>query len=223
MLQKMRRASRTHIPGWTAAYRATLLHQLRRTCAGQKTTTLIIMKKLLFDLFPVLLFFIAFKAYDIYVATTVAIATTIAQIIWTKYRYGKVDTMLWVTFAIVGVFGGATLLLHDEKFIQLKPTALYWLFSVILLFSNLLFHKNLMHSLLHEKIALPMHAWNRLNLSWSLFFAVLGFINLYVMFNYSMDAWVNFKLFGFTGLMLVFILAQGAWLSKYIDEKKEHN
>jgi intracellular septation protein len=199
------------------------LHQLRRTCAGQKTTTLIIMKKLLFDLFPVLLFFIAFKAYDIYVATTVAIATTIAQIIWTKYRYGKVDTMLWVTFAIVGVFGGATLLLHDEKFIQLKPTALYWLFSVILLFSNLLFHKNLMHSLLHEKIALPMHAWNRLNLSWSLFFAVLGFINLYVMFNYSMDAWVNFKLFGFTGLMLVFILAQGAWLSKYIDEKKEHN
>jgi len=181
------------------------------------------MKKFLFDLFPVLLFFIAFKVYDIYIATTVAIAATIAQIIWTKYRHGKVDTMLWVTFAIVSVFGGATLLLHDEKFIQLKPTALYWLFSAILLFSNLLFHKNLMHSLLHEKIALPMHVWSRLNLSWSLFFAVLGFINLYVMYNYSMDAWVNFKLFGFTGLMLVFILAQGAWLSKYIDEKKEHN
>ena len=113
------------------------------------------MKKFLFDLFPVLLFFVAFKVYDIYIATTVAIAATIAQIIWTKYRHGKVDTMLWVTFAIVGVFGGATLLLHDERFIQLKPTALYWLFSAILLFSNLLFHKNLMHSLLHEKIQCP--------------------------------------------------------------------
>jgi intracellular septation protein len=181
------------------------------------------MKKLLFDLFPVLLFFVAFKAFDIYVATAVAITATIAQIIWTKFRHGKIDPMLWVTFAIVGVFGGATLLLHDESFIKLKPTGLYWLFSAILLFSNLLFHKNLMRAMLHEKIALPLHVWNRLNLSWGLFFAVLGFINLYVVFNYSTDAWVNFKLFGFTGLMLVFILAQGAWLAKYVDEKKEHN
>lgn len=179
--------------------------------------------KLLFDLFPVLLFFIAYKFQGIYVATTVAIAATIVQIIWTKYRHGKVDMMLWVTFAIVALFGGATLWLHDESFIKLKPTVLYWIFSTILLFSNLLFHKNLMRTLLHEKIALPVHAWNRLNLSWSLFFAVLGFINLYVAFNFSTDSWVNFKLFGFTGLMLVFILAQGIWLAKYVDEKKEHN
>jgi len=80
-----------------------------------------------------------------------------------------------------------------------------------------------MYSMLHEKIALPLHAWHRLNLIWSLFFALLGIINLYVAFNYSTDGWVNFKLFGFTGLMLVFILAQGAWLSKYVDEKKESN
>jgi len=179
--------------------------------------------KLLFDLFPVLLFFIAFKTHGIYVATSVAIAATIVQIIWTKYRHGKVDMMLWVTFAIVSVFGGATLLLHNESFIKLKPTALYWIFSAILLFSNLLFHKNLMRVLLHEKIALPVHAWNRLNLIWSLFFAALGFINLYVAYNFSTDSWVNFKLFGFTGLMVVFILAQGAWLAKYIDEKKEKN
>ena len=179
--------------------------------------------KLLFDLFPVILFFIAFKAFDIYIATAVAIGATVIQIAWTKWRHGKVDVMLWVTFAIIAVFGGATLLLHDETFIKWKPTVLYWLFSSILLVSNVVFNKNLMRSLLHEKIALPLHIWHRFNLSWSLFFAVLGFINLYVAFNFSTDTWVNFKLFGFTGLMLVFILALSAWLAKYVDEKKENN
>jgi len=179
--------------------------------------------KLLFDLFPVILFFAAFKFQGIYVATAVAIAATIAQIIWTKVKHGKVDTMLWVSFAIISVFGGATLLLHDETFIKWKPTVLYWMFSAILLGSKVLFNKNLMRTLLQEKIALPLHVWHRLNLSWSLFFAALGFINLYVAFNYSTDNWVNFKLFGFTGLMFLFILGQGAWLSKYVDEKKESN
>jgi intracellular septation protein len=204
------------------------------------------MKKLLFDLFPVILFFAVFKLagkspevaeswatsigyvadikhIPIMFATAVAIAATVFQIIWTKYRYGKVDMMLWVTFAIVAVFGGATLMLNNENFIKMKPTALYWIFSAILMFSNLFFHKNLMRALLHEKIALPVHAWNRLNLIWSLFFAALGFINLYVAYTFSTDNWVNFKLFGFTGLMVAFILAQGAWLAKYIDEKKESN
>ncbi|MEO8332961.1 MAG: septation protein A [Gallionella sp.] len=204
------------------------------------------MKKLLFDLFPVILFFAVFKLagknpdaaqawansvgyladpkqLPVLLATAVAIAATIVQIIWTKFRHGKVDVMLWVSFAIIAVFGGATLLLHDETFIKWKPTVLYWMFSAILLFSNVVYNKNLMKLLLQEKIALPLHAWNRLNLSWSLFFAVLGFINLYVAFNYTTDSWVNFKLFGFTGLMLVFILAQGAWLAKYVDEKKESN
>ncbi|MBK9160130.1 MAG: septation protein A [Nitrosomonadales bacterium] len=179
--------------------------------------------KLLFDLFPVILFFIAFKAFDIYVATAVAIAATVVQIAWIRWRHGKVDTMLWVSFAIIAVFGGATLFLHDATFIKLKPTVLYWLFSTILLFSSLLFGKNLIRSLLHEKIALPLHVWHRLNLLWSLFFAVLGILNLYVAFNFSEEAWVNFKLFGFTGLMAVFILAQSAWLAKYVDEKKENN
>ena len=179
--------------------------------------------KLLFDLFPVILFFIAFKTFNIYVATAVAIAATVVQIAWTKWRHGKVDVMLWVSFAIIAVFGGATLLLQDETFIKWKPTVLYWLFSAILLFSNLLFNKNLMRTLLHEKIAMPLHVWHRLNLLWSLFFAALGFINLYVAFNYSTDAWVNFKLFGFTGLMVVFILGQSMWLAKYVDEKKESN
>lgn len=179
--------------------------------------------KILFDLFPVILFFATFKFFGIYVATASAIAATLVQIIWTKWRHGKVDTMLWVSFGIIAVFGGATLLLHDETFIKWKPTILYWVFAGTLLFSNLLFKKNLMRSLLQEKMALPVRVWNQVNLSWGLFFAALGVINLYVAFNFSTDAWVNFKLFGATGLMLVFILLQAMVLEKYVEEDKEQN
>ena len=179
--------------------------------------------KFLFDLFPIILFFGAFKLAGIYVATATAIGATFIQIGWVWWRHRKVDTMLWISLVLIVVFGGATLLLHDETFIKWKPTVLYWLFSVILLFSNILFKKNLVQALLHEKIALPLHVWHRLNLIWSLFFATLGFLNLYVAFNFSTEAWVNFKLFGFTALMVVFILAQSAWLAKYVDEKKESN
>lgn len=179
--------------------------------------------KLLFDLFPVILFFAAFKLSGIYVATATTIAATIVQIAWTKWRHGKVDTMLWVSFGIIAVFGGATLLLHDETFIKWKPTILYWVFASALLCSNLLFGKNLMRTLMQEKLTLPIRVWNRVNLSWSLFFAVLGVLNLYVAFNYSTDTWVNFKLFGTTGIMLVFVLLQAMALSKYVDEDKENN
>ena len=179
--------------------------------------------KLLFDLFPVILFFAAFKFFGIYAATATAIAATVAQVAWTKWRHGKVDAMLWVSFGIIIVFGGATLLLHDETFIKWKPTILYWVFATALLCSNLLFGKNLMRTLMQEKLTLPVRVWNRVNLSWSLFFAVLGILNLYVAFNYSTDTWVNYKLFGTTGLMLVFVVLQAMALAKYIDEDKENN
>jgi intracellular septation protein len=179
--------------------------------------------KLLFDLFPVILFFIAFKVFNVYVATGTAIAATIAQIGWVKWRHGKVDTMLWVSFAIIAVFGGATLILHDETFIKFKPTILYWVFAIILLGSNLLLKKNLMRTLLKEKITLPTKVWNQVNLGWSLFFVLLGIVNLYVAFNFSTDAWVNFKLFGTTGMMLVFVLLQAIALSKYVQDEKESN
>jgi len=179
--------------------------------------------KLFFDLFPIIMFFAAFKLFGIFAATATAIAATVLQIAWTKWKHGKVDTMLWVSFAIIAVFGGATLLLHDETFIKWKPTILYWVFSITLLLSNLLFRKNLMRALLHEKLALPAKVWDHINLAWSLFFAVLGVVNLYVAFNYSTDTWVNFKLFGITGGMLLFVLLQAIALSKYVEEDKEKN
>jgi len=177
--------------------------------------------KFLFDLLPVILFFVAFKFADIYTATGVAIATTFAQIGWLKFRRRKVETMMWVSLAIIVVFGGATLLLKDETFIKWKPTVLYWLFSSTLLGGQLLFGKNFIRSIMGEQIVLPAVAWRKLNWSWAGFFAFMGAANLYVAFNYSTDAWVNFKLFGGMGLMLVFVVLQALFLARYMPEKEQ--
>ncbi|MBE0624275.1 MAG: septation protein A [Burkholderiales bacterium] len=175
--------------------------------------------KFLFDLFPVILFFIAFKLQGIYVATGVAIAASFAQIGWLWLRGRKIDTMLWVSLAIIVVFGSATLLLHDETFIKWKPTVLYWLFASVLSVSALVFRKNLIRTMLGEQIQMPDPAWNRLNFSWVGFFACMGILNLYVAFNYPTDTWVNFKLFGGMGLMLAFVIGQGLFLAKYVEQK----
>lgn len=177
--------------------------------------------KLLFDLFPVILFFVAYKVSGIYVATGVAIAATVAQIAWLKLRGKTVEPMLWISLAIIVVFGGATLLLHDETFIKWKPTVLYWLFAAILLGSQWIWNKNLMRTLMGSQLKLPDAVWNKVNLSWSLFFLVAGALNLYVAFNFATDTWVNFKLFGLLGLMVVFVLAQGLFLAKHVQEESK--
>ncbi len=176
--------------------------------------------KFLFDLFPVILFFVAFKLQGIYVATAVAIAASFAQIGWLWLRGRKIDVMLWVSLAIIVVFGGATLLLHDETFIKWKPTVLYWLFASVLAGSALFFRKNLIRTLLGEQVQLPDAAWAKLNFSWAGFFACMGFRNLYVAFNYPTDTWVNFELFGGMGLMLAFVIGQGLFLAKYVEQKE---
>ena len=179
--------------------------------------------KFLFDLFPVLLFFIAFQFAGIYVATSVAIAATFAQIAWVWWHRRKIDNMLWASLAIVSVFGGATLILHDETFIKWKPTVLYWLFALALAISALAFKKNLIRATMGKQIVLPEALWARLNAAWVVFFAFMGSANLYVAFVYARDdtaLWVKFKVFGGMGLMLAFILAQGLFLAKYIEEKK---
>jgi intracellular septation protein len=173
--------------------------------------------KLLFDLFPVIVFFVAFKVADIYVATGVAIAATFAQIAWVWFRHRKVENMLWVSLAIIVVFGGATLLLHDETFIKWKPTVLYWAFAAVLIGARYVFSKNLIRSMVGKQLTLPEPVWDKLNLSWAGFFAVMGCLNLFVAFRFSTDVWVNFKLFGGMGLMLLFALGQGLMLSRYVD------
>jgi intracellular septation protein len=176
--------------------------------------------KFLFDFFPIALFFLAFKLAGIYVATAVAIAATVLQIAWLKLRKQKVHGMLWTSLGVIVVFGGATLLLQDETFIKWKPTVLYWLFGVVLAGSATLFRRNLIRMMLGEQMQLPDLVWSRLNWSWVAFFMVMGVANLYVAFNFSTDLWVNFKVFGGMGLMLLFALVQSLVLAKYVDEKQ---
>ena len=201
------------------------------------------MKKVLFDLFPVIIFFVAYKIGDanaeasrslmtslglamsasekpgIYLATLVAIVASIGQIGWVKLRGHPVETMMWVSLGIIVVFGGATLWLHDESFIKWKPTVLYWLFGGIILGSTL-FGRNVIKGLMAEQMELPAPAWGRLNASWGGFFIFMGLANLFVAFNFSTDDWVNFKLFGSMGLMLVFVIGQSMMLNKYLDKEE---
>jgi intracellular septation protein len=176
--------------------------------------------KFLFDIFPVVLFFIAFKIYDIYTATAVAIAATFLQIGWTWVRHRKVENLLWVSLAVIVVFGGATLLLQDETFIKWKPTVLYWLFAAVLAVAELAFRKNLIRAMMETQVTLPEAVWGKLLASWIAFFALMGALNLAVAYNFSTDAWVNFKLFGGIGLMLAFIVLQALMLSRYIEDRK---
>jgi intracellular septation protein len=200
--------------------------------------------KFLFDLLPVLLFFAAYKFANgsqesshalviqalgdgiainqapILIATAVAILATFGQVLWLMARGKKVEVMLWVSLAIIVVFGGATLLFHDATFIKWKPTVLYWLFAGTLAGAAVFLKRNLIRSLMQEQIELPEPVWVKLNLSWIAFFAIMGVLNLYVAFTYSEETWVDFKLYGGMGLMFLFVLAQGALLSRHIDEKK---
>ena len=174
--------------------------------------------KFLFDLLPVILFFVGFKLYGIFAATAIAIAATIAMIIYAKIRHGVVEKMLLINGAIIGVLGGVTLLLHDKTYIMWKPTVLYWLLAVVLLVANLFFKKNFIQQMMGKMLNAPKSIWDKLNLAWVVFLVILGFVNLYVAFNYSENAWVNFKLFGVTSIMFIFIIAQTLLLKQYLIE-----
>jgi intracellular septation protein len=177
--------------------------------------------KFLFDIFPVLIFFVAFKVYDIMVATAAAIAATFVQAAWSWYRRGRIEKMLLINLGIIVLFGGATLLLQDEWFIKWKPTVLYWAFAVVLAASELFLGKNLIRAMMSGQMTLPDPVWRRVNWSWSAFFSFMGLANLYVAFNFSTDAWVNFKLFGGMGLLLAFAVAQALVLARYLGSEPE--
>src|SRR5690625_1190441 len=97
------------------------------------------MRKLLFDLFPLILFFLAFRSFDLYVATGVAMAAVVAQILWLRLRARTIETTHWLNLGVIVVFGTATLVFQNDAFIKWKPTVLYWLFAAILVGSQLIF------------------------------------------------------------------------------------
>ncbi len=182
--------------------------------------------KFLFDFFPVVAFFIAFyipenREQGIYLATAVAIAASFIQvtIYWLIHR--RFVRMHLITLALLVILGGATLILHDERFIKWKPTAVNWVFALAFLGSQFVGKKNLVQRMMEQAVSVPKSVWTTLNLSWVMFFIVMGTANLYVAFNYSSEVWVNFKLFGILGLTLVFVFGQAIYMSRYMEEMND--
>jgi intracellular septation protein len=202
--------------------------------------------KLFFDFLPIILFFGVFKYAElqkdwaagfatdhfgaivsggivgpneapVLLATVVVIVATLAQVAWLVARGRKVDLMLWVSLGLVVVLGGATIWFHSETFIKWKPSVLYWIMALAFWVSRAVFRRNLLQTLMGDQLQLPPAVWQRLNFAWIAFFGLMGLANLWVAYSFSTDTWVNFKLFGGIGLMLLFTLAQGLYLARHLQ------
>lgn len=186
--------------------------------------------KLLFDYFPIILFFVAFKTYDIYVATAVAMVASVVQVAYYYARHRRVENMHLISMGVILVFGGMTLVFHDDTFIKWKPTIVNWLFAVAFLAAALFSEKNLLERMMASTLKAPKHIWARINLYWVLFFVFSGLLNIYVAFYYGLDLpeeertaiWVNFKLFGMLGITLVFILIQSLYLARFASAVEQN-
>lgn len=174
--------------------------------------------KLLFDFFPIIVFFVVFKIAGIYAATVAAIVVSLLQVIYFRWRHGKFDGMQLATLILIAVLGGATLILHDEMFIKWKVSVVNWLFAAVFLITEFIGKESLLKRMLKANINLPDPVWRRLNLSWVVFFIVVGAINVFVVYHFSTATWVNFKLFGVLGLTLIFAVIQAIYLSRHIKE-----
>jgi len=174
--------------------------------------------KLLFDLFPLVLFFIAYKLYDIYTATAVIIVATLVQVLYFYLKHKRVEKLHVITLVLIIILGGLTLILQDEDFIKWKPTIVNWGFALVFLGSHYIGQKSIIQRMMDGMISLPEVIWSRLSWLWIAFFILSGVANVYVAFNYDTDTWVNFKLFGLMGMTLVFIVVQGLYINHYMQE-----
>lgn len=174
--------------------------------------------KLLFDFFPIVLFFLAYKFFDIYYATAIAMAASCAQVIFFRLKHQRYEKLHLASLALILVLGGATLFFHNPWFIKWKPTGIYWLSSLVFLGSNFIGTKPIIQKMMDGNVHLPNKIWRRLNYAWALYFMVMGTLNLYVAYHFTTNVWVNFKLFGGAGFMLIFVLLQAVYLTKHAVE-----
>lgn len=172
--------------------------------------------KILFDFFPIAAFFIAYKWQGIYLATAIAIAASLIQVLWSRYKQGRFEKIPVITFFSILILGGATLLFKNEIFIKWKPTVVYWILAIIFLGSHFVGSKKpIIQRFAGETVSLPNYVWSRINYSWCAFFFLMGIANLYVIHNFNTDTWVNFKLFGTLICTLIFIFGQAIYMYKH--------
>jgi intracellular septation protein len=178
--------------------------------------------KFLFDFFPVILFFAAYKMYDIYTATAVAIVASIAQVGYLKFSGKKVEPMMWLGLGIIVVAGGATIIFHNEMFIKWKPTVLFTAMAIAIGATQFYFKKNPVSFIFNNTIQAPDTVWRKLSISWIVFLLFIAVLNIWFAYYTSTDTWVLFKTFGDMGLFFIFIIAQIFWLMPYLpDEEKK--
>jgi len=206
--------------------------------------------KFLLDFFPVVLFFIAYKFFGdlppqlievanslpfvsidakepkdaIYFATLVIIVATIIQNIGHFLAFKKLEKMHIISLGILLAFGSLTLAFKDPLFIKWKVSIFNWVFAMIIIGSQFIGKKPLIERMMSHAIEVPKNIWKQINLSWGLFFAMVGVVNIYVAYNYSEETWVDFKLFGVLGLTIIFMIAQGIYLAKHalpMDEEEK--
>ena len=187
--------------------------------------------KLIFDFFQLILFFLAYKFYDIYVATGVAIVASLIQVMVFWYRQRKFETTHIITLAVIVVLGGMTLIFQDDLFIKWKPTIVEWIFALMILGSHFTRRRTAIEFLMGSQISLPRPIWRKVNLAWGLFFLFVGALNIYIAFFFRLnlpeqertDFWVNFKVFGLMGLTLAFAIAQMLLVAKHLqtDDEKD--
>jgi len=200
--------------------------------------------KLFLDFLPLLLFFGTFQAAErnkewaagiatayfgfivsggvvgadeapILLATIVMSVITIVQVSLLKLMKRPVHLMLWITLALVVVLGGATIWFHNPVIIKWKPSIAYWTLGLAFWLSRL-FGRDLLQEMLGSEMELPAAVWQRLNFAWVAFLGLMGLLNLYVAYSFSTSTWASFKVFGATGLMLAFSIAQVVYLSRYV-------
>lgn len=173
------------------------------------------------DFLPLIVFFAFYKLYDIYVASGALIVATALALVFTWFKYRKIEKMTLITFLMVLVFGTLTLVFHNDLFIKWKVTIIYTLFALALLISQLVLKKPLVQRMLGKELTLPDKVWNNLNLAWAVFFLVCGLANIYVAFWLPQSVWVNFKVFGLTALTLVFTLLSGVYIYRHMPEDQK--
>lgn len=171
--------------------------------------------KLLFDFFPIVLFFLAYKFFDIYYATALAMIASFAQVIFFRLKHQRYEKLHLASLGLILVLGGATLFFHNPWFIKWKPTAIYWLSALVFIGSNYIGKKPIIQRMMEVNVNLSAKIWRRLNYAWAVYFSIMGGLNLYVAYYYPTDFWVNFKLFGGVGCMLLFVFIQALYLAKH--------
>src|ERR1700681_3009936 len=171
----------------------------------------------LIEWLPLIVFFVGFKLFGIYWATAALMSACVLQLVVHRLRTGKYKTMHIVTVVVVLLLGTATLLLHDRRFIQWKPTVLLALAAAAFLASMLIgkqpLARRMLEAVFNEPLNISPRAWLLINSLWAGWLALLAAANIYVARNFDESIWVNFKVFGITVAMLIFMVPQVLWLS----------